>query len=105
MKKVLVLGAGLVAGPLVKYLLDQPDFAVTVADVEAGRAAKLVSRPSRGETAEVLSIEDRAALTPGIGRADLVVSMVPYTFHPRRRGSWPSSRAGPWSPPPMSARP
>jgi len=65
----------------VKYLLEQPDFAVTVADVEAGRAAKLVGGHPRG-TAEVLDIADRAALASAIGRADLVVSMVPYTFHP-----------------------
>ena len=81
MKKVLVLGAGLVARPLVNYLLSQPDFSVTVADVEAGRAAKLVAGHPRG-TSEVLDIADRAALASAIGRADLVVSMVPYTFHP-----------------------
>lgn len=81
MKKVLVLGAGLVAGPLVKYLLDQPDLFVVVADVEAGRAAKLVGGHPRG-AAEVLDIADRAALAAAIGRADLVVSMVPYVFHP-----------------------
>jgi saccharopine dehydrogenase-like NADP-dependent oxidoreductase len=81
MKKVLVLGAGLVAGPLVKYLLDQQDFFVVVADVEAGRASRLVGGRPRG-AAEVLDIADRAALAAAIGRADLVVSMVPYTFHP-----------------------
>jgi saccharopine dehydrogenase (NADP+, L-glutamate forming) len=81
MKKVLVLGAGLVAGPLVKYLLDQPEFQVIVADVEAGRAARLVGGHPRGH-AEVLDIGQRAALAAAIGRADLVVSMVPYTFHP-----------------------
>jgi saccharopine dehydrogenase-like NADP-dependent oxidoreductase len=81
MKKVLVLGAGLVAGPLVKYLLDQPDLFVVVADVEAGRASRLVGGRPRG-AAEVLDIADRAALGAAIGRADLVVSMVPYTFHP-----------------------
>jgi len=81
MNKVLVLGAGLVAKPLVNYLLDQPDFSVTVADVEAGRAAKLVAGHPRGAS-EVLDITDRAALASAIGRADLVVSMVPYTFHP-----------------------
>jgi len=81
MKKVLVLGAGLVAKPLVSYLLGQPDFSVTVADVEAGRAAKLVAGHPRGAS-EVLDITDRAALASAIGRADLVVSMVPYTFHP-----------------------
>lgn len=81
MKKVLVLGAGLVAKPLVNYLLEQPDFAVTVADMEPGRAAKLVGTHPRG-TAAVLDIADREALGAAIGRVDLVVSMVPYTFHP-----------------------
>jgi saccharopine dehydrogenase-like NADP-dependent oxidoreductase len=81
MKKILVLGAGLVAAPLVKYLLDQPDFSVVVADVEAGRAEKIVGGHPRGR-AEVLDIADRQALASAIGRADLVVSMVPYTFHP-----------------------
>jgi saccharopine dehydrogenase (NADP+, L-glutamate forming) len=81
MKKVLVLGAGLVAGPLVDYLLAQPDLRVAVADVEAGRAARLVKGRDRGAS-EVLDISDRAALAAAIGRADLVVSLVPYTFHP-----------------------
>jgi len=81
MKKVLVLGAGLVARPLVRYLLDQPEFAVVVADMEAGRAARLVGGHPRG-AAEVLDIGDRAALAAAVGRSDLVVSLVPYTFHP-----------------------
>jgi saccharopine dehydrogenase-like NADP-dependent oxidoreductase len=81
MKKVLVCGAGLVAGPLVRYLLGRPDYAVTVADVEVDRARKLVAGHARGE-AKALSVEDRAALAAEIGRADIVVSMVPYTFHP-----------------------
>jgi saccharopine dehydrogenase (NADP+, L-glutamate forming) len=81
MKKVLVLGAGLVAGPLVKYLLDQPDISVVVGDVEAGRAARLIGGHPRG-SAEVLDISDRAVLAAAIGRTDVVVSMVPYTFHP-----------------------
>jgi len=81
MKKILVIGAGLVAGPLVKYLLDRPDFSVVVADIELERARKLVSGHSRGE-AKSLSIDDRAALGTEIGRADLVISMAPYTFHP-----------------------
>jgi saccharopine dehydrogenase (NADP+, L-glutamate forming) len=81
MKNALVLGAGLVARPLVQYLLAQPDVAVTVADVEAGRAAKLVGDHPRG-SATVLDIADRNALAAAIGRAEVVVSMVPYTFHP-----------------------
>ncbi|MBN2265113.1 MAG: saccharopine dehydrogenase NADP-binding domain-containing protein, partial [Candidatus Aminicenantes bacterium] len=81
MNKVLVLGAGLVARPLVRYLLERPGLAVTVADVEAGRAEALVAGHTRG-AAEVLDIADRAALSAAVERADLVVSLVPYTFHP-----------------------
>jgi saccharopine dehydrogenase (NADP+, L-glutamate forming)/spermidine synthase len=81
MKKILILGAGLVAGPLVKYLLDQPDLSVVVADVEVARARKLVAGHPRGQ-AEFLDISDKATLAAAIGRADLVVSMVPFTFHP-----------------------
>jgi len=81
MKKILVLGAGLVAGPLVKYLLDQPDLSVVVADVDVARAEKLVASHPRGRV-ERLDIADRTALAAAVGRADLVVSMVPYTFHP-----------------------
>jgi len=33
MNTVLVLGAGFVAGPLVRYFLERPDAAVRVADV------------------------------------------------------------------------
>ena len=81
MKNILVLGAGLVARPLVDYLLDVPDFAVVVADVEPARAEKLVAGHSRGR-AVFLDISDRSALAAAIGRSDLVVSLVPYTYHP-----------------------
>ena len=81
MKKILVLGAGLVARPLVNYLLDHPEFSVVVADVEPSRAETLVAGHPRGR-AVTLDIADRGALAEAIGRADLVVSLVPYTFHP-----------------------
>jgi len=81
MKNVLVLGAGLVARPLANYLLDLPELSVVVADVEPVRAEKLVAGHPRGR-AVTLDIADRSALAQAIGRADLVVSLVPYTFHP-----------------------
>ncbi len=81
MKKIFVAGAGLVVRPLVGYLLDQPDFLVTVGDVEPERAARIVAGHPRG-TAVTLDIQDAAALRERIGGADVVVSMVPYTFHP-----------------------
>ncbi len=81
MKKIFVAGAGLVVRPLVGYLLGQPDFQVEVGDVEPDRAARLVAGHPRGK-AVTLDIQDAAALRERIAGADLVVSMVPYTFHP-----------------------
>ena len=42
MKRVLVLGAGLVSRPLVRYLLNQSDFQVTVASRTVSKADALV---------------------------------------------------------------
>jgi len=81
MKKIFVAGAGLVVRPLVGYLLDQPGFEVTVGDVEPERAARIVAGHPRG-TAVTLDIQDPVALRERIAGADVVVSMVPFTFHP-----------------------
>ncbi len=48
MKKVLVLGAGLVSRPLVRYLLDQPDVSVTVASRTVSKAQALIAGHDRG---------------------------------------------------------
>jgi len=80
MKKVLILGAGLVAKPLVRYLLDQPDFHVKVASRTVSKAERLVGDHPRGE-AQPLMVDDTAALKNLISCADLVISMVPYTYH------------------------
>jgi saccharopine dehydrogenase (NADP+, L-glutamate forming)/spermidine synthase len=80
MKNVLILGAGLVAKPLVRYLLDQPDFHVKVASRTVSKAEKLVGDHPRGE-AQPLNVDDTATLKNLISQADLVISMVPYTHH------------------------
>ena len=80
MKKVLVLGAGLVAKPLVQYLLDQPDFFVKVASRTVSKAEKLVGDHPRGE-AQPLNVNDATTLRNLISDADLVISMVPYAHH------------------------
>lgn len=82
MKKVLVMGAGLVAAPHVKYLTDRPDFQVTVADIDRDRAEKLIAgRPNA--SAVKLDVEDQSALESAIGASDLTVSLLPATMHPR----------------------
>jgi len=80
MKNVLVLGAGLVARPLVRYLLDQPDFKVIVASRTADKAKALVGTNPRGE-AHGLDVTDARALADHIPKADLTISLVPYTHH------------------------
>ena len=42
MKKVLVLGAGMVSRPLVRYLLDQQDFSVTMASRTLSKIDKII---------------------------------------------------------------
>ncbi len=82
MKKVLILGAGLVAKPLVRYLLDQPDFKVEVASRTVSKAIKLIDNHPDG-TAKELNLKNEEGLRDEIAHADLVISMVPYSFHPK----------------------
>lgn len=80
MKKVLVLGAGLVARPLVRYLLDEPEFQVTVATRTVSKAEKLIDGHPRG-VAMPIDVQDEAALRAAIAPADLVISLVPWMYH------------------------
>jgi len=82
MKKVLVLGAGLVAGPLVKYLLDDPDFSVTVADMILDQAERAVAGRPNGK-ARQLSVEDSKGLQAAVEASNLVVSLLPAVMHPK----------------------
>jgi saccharopine dehydrogenase-like NADP-dependent oxidoreductase len=78
----LILGAGLVARPLVRYLLDQPDFRVEVASRTVSKAVKLVNGHPRG-VAKELNLKSDEGLKNEVMNADLVISMVPYAFHPK----------------------
>jgi len=80
-KKVLVLGAGLVAGPLVRYLLNVDEFTVTVASRTVERAQALIGDASNG-IALSLNVKDEAALESLIADHDLSISLLPYVYHP-----------------------
>jgi len=82
MNKVLILGAGLVAKPLVRYLLDQPDFKGEVASRTVSKAVKLIDNHPDGEAKE-LNLKDEEGLKKEVADSDLVISMVPYGFHPK----------------------
>jgi len=78
MKRVLILGAGLVARPMVRYLLESAE--VVVASRTVAKAQELVSGHERG-LAVTLVADDTAGLRGRIAEADVVVSLLPYTHH------------------------
>jgi len=81
MSRILVLGAGLVARPLVQYLLDQPDFQVTVASRTVEKARALIGDRPNGR-ALAFDIERKPErLDDLVAQADLAVSMLPYIHH------------------------
>jgi len=80
-KKVLVLGAGLVSGPLVQYLLKQDDFEVTVASRTVAKAQHIVGDAANG-IAKRIDVADEASLEDLISQADLSISLLPYVYHP-----------------------
>ncbi len=81
MKNVLVLGAGMVARPLVASLLARPDLAVTVTDVDGARAQALVDGSAHGRSL-ALDVRDLDAVGVLVDEADLVVSLLPPEFEP-----------------------
>ena len=78
--KVLVLGAGLVSKPLVRYLLDQPNFSVTMASRTVSKAEKIINGHKFG-TAVALNVTDNAFLEKLVSESDLTVSLLPYNYH------------------------
>ena len=80
MKKILVLGAGLVSRPLVRYLLEA-GFHVTVASRTLEKARRLIDGEGRGKALR-LDAADATGLDGLVSEADLVVSLLPYVFHP-----------------------
>jgi len=80
MKKVLVLGAGLVSRPLVRYLLDVPDLQVIVATRTVSKAENLIANHPKGK-AITLDVENQVELAKLVKACDLAISLLPYTHH------------------------
>ncbi len=81
MKRILVLGAGLVARPLARYLLDCPDFRVRVASRTVAKARELIAGHPRGEALAFDMEKDAAGLPALLAECDLAVSLLPWTYH------------------------
>ncbi len=82
MKRVLILGAGLVTGPIVSYLLEK-GYQVTVASRTVGKAEALIGNHPDGRALayDIEADADGAELSKLVSQADLVVSFLPYLHH------------------------
>ena len=82
MKRVLVLGAGLVARPLLEELDRRGDISLEVAALNVERARELAAACREARAVE-LDTGDHPALATAVERADLVVSLLPAPLHPQ----------------------
>ena len=80
MKKVLVLGAGLVSRPLVRYLLDH-NIKVVVASRTVSKAEKLLDGHPNGEAKKFDIVNEPELLEKLIPEVDLAISLLPYIYH------------------------
>jgi saccharopine dehydrogenase-like NADP-dependent oxidoreductase len=79
MKKILIIGAGLVCRPGVVFLLEN-GFDVTVASRTVSRAQAIVQGFENG-TAKEMMVEDGQALETLVKENDIIVSLLPWTHH------------------------
>lgn len=83
MKKVVVFGAGLVAGAHVRYLLEH-GYQVTVASRTVSKAKQIVGDHRNGRpVAFDIETEGDQRLDEIVREHDLAVSLLPYVFHTR----------------------
>lgn len=82
MKTILVLGAGRVAGPLIRYLSEQTKFSLVVATRTSDKAEKLIAGNPRC-IAKQLDVENFDELKAAVAKSDLVISLLPWTYHIR----------------------
>ena len=79
MYKVLILGAGLVAKPIVEYLIER-DFKVLIATSTREKADRIIKGHPHGSSLK-WSMDDTSTLDLLINESDITVSLLPYRYH------------------------
>jgi saccharopine dehydrogenase (NADP+, L-glutamate forming) len=80
MKKILVFGAGMVSRPMIRYLLNEPDFHVIMASRTVSKAEQMIDGHPQG-AAFSLDVNDNKKVEDLVSNADIVVSLLPYMYH------------------------
>jgi saccharopine dehydrogenase-like NADP-dependent oxidoreductase len=65
---------------MIQYLLDQPDYHVIMASRTVSKAEQMIGGHPQGE-AFSLDVNDDRKVEEFVSKADLVVSLLPYTYH------------------------
>ncbi len=81
MKQILILGAGLVARPAVRYLLEKSGLQVVLADQAVDKAEAIIAGHVNGKAVR-MDVKDQTLLAQQVSKADIVVSLLPWTLHP-----------------------
>lgn len=79
MKKILILGAGMVVKPIVTYLLNK-GYSVTVATRTKSKADAMITGHPNGRSV-AWTVDQEHELDQMIQQHDLTVSLLPYTHH------------------------
>jgi saccharopine dehydrogenase-like NADP-dependent oxidoreductase len=85
MKRIILLGSGLSATNLIQYLLnhaEEHDWHLAIGDLNTEVARRKVKGHPRGSVFQ-FDIFDDALLTSVVSGADVVISFLPASFHPR----------------------
>jgi saccharopine dehydrogenase-like NADP-dependent oxidoreductase len=80
MKKVCVLGAGMVSMPIIRFLL-QKNYEVCVASNDLSKVEKEVDTYPNGRLF-IFDIQNQTQLSALVQENDIIVSLLPYVFHP-----------------------
>jgi len=82
-KRILLLGAGLVTRPLVKYLLDIPEFLLTIATRTVTKGYALIGDHPRGMVEQFDIEKNPEELENLVQQHDLAISLLPAMHHPK----------------------
>ncbi|CAO1636066.1 unnamed protein product [Sympodiomycopsis kandeliae] len=79
-KNILLLGSGYVARPFAEYVTRYPEYSLTVASSRQANAEALAAGLARTKAVSV-DVNNTADLEKAIAAHDVVISLIPYTYH------------------------